>query len=117
MTGNTWHLPVKMAGRKRTSASYSSSVECSQFEKKDRRQITVRTFEKWQGQYNTPHESLTRPGGSSLDAVRPQRVKTFANLSVSGQFVKVLTAKVFIEYVGVIINGPVIVVSCNSQKF
>ena len=59
MTGYTWHVPVKMAGRKRASASYSSTVECSQVEKKDRRQITVRTFEKWQGQYNTPHESLT----------------------------------------------------------
>ena len=59
MACHTWHLPVKMAGRKRASASYSSNVECSQSAKKDRRQITIRTFERWQGQYNTPHESLT----------------------------------------------------------
>ena len=45
----------------------------------------------------------------------PSRVKTFANFAVSGQFVKVLTAKIFIEYVGVIINGRVIVVSRNSR--
>ena len=37
MTGRTWHLPVKMAGRKRANVS----VECSQFKKNDRRQITI----------------------------------------------------------------------------
>ena len=44
-------------------------------------------------------------------------VKTFANFAVSGQFAKVLTAKIFIEYGGVIINGRVIVVSHNSREF
>ena len=48
-----------MAGRKRASTSSGSSYESSQSEKKDRRQVTVRTFEKWQGQYNPAHESLT----------------------------------------------------------
>ena len=42
------------------------------------------------------------------------RVKTFANFAVFGQFVKVLTTKIFIEYGGIIINGRVIVVSHNS---
>ena len=42
------------------------------------------------------------------------QVKTFA---VSGRSTKVLTAKIFIEYGGVIINGRVIVVSHNSRKF
>ena len=59
MTGYTWHLPVKMAGQKHTNTSSSSSCDSSQSEKKDRRQITIRTFKKWQGQYNTPHKSLT----------------------------------------------------------
>ena len=45
------------------------------------------------------------------------RVKTFVNFVVLGQFAKVLTAKIFIEYGGVIINGRVIVVSHNLQKF
>ena len=58
MTEYTWHLPVRMAGQKRTSTS-SGSFDSSQSEKKDRRQITVRTFKRWQGQYNAPHESLT----------------------------------------------------------
>ena len=47
MTGYMWHLPVKMAGRKRTRTSSSSSIDSSQSEKKDRRQITISTFEKW----------------------------------------------------------------------
>ena len=46
MTGYTWHLPVKMAGRKHTSTSSSSSFDSSQYEKKDRCQITIRTFGK-----------------------------------------------------------------------
>ena len=50
---------VKMAGRKRTSTSSSSSSDSRQSENKDRCQITIRTFERWQGQYNAPHESLT----------------------------------------------------------
>ena len=41
-------------------------------------------------------------------------VKTFINFAVLGKFVKVLTAKIFIEYGAVIINGRVIVVSHNS---
>ena len=45
------------------------------------------------------------------------RVKTFANFTVSGQFVKIFSAKIFIEYGSIIINGRVIVVSPNSQKF
>ena len=59
MTGYTWQLPVKMATRKRTRTSSSSSFDSSQSEKKDRHQITIRTFESWQGQYNAPHRSLT----------------------------------------------------------
>ena len=43
-------------------------------------------------------------------------VKNFGNFAVLGQFAKVLTAKIFIEYRGVIINGRAIVVSRNSQK-
>ena len=45
------------------------------------------------------------------------RMKTFANFTVSRQFAKVSTVKIFIEYRGVIINVRVIVVSHNSQKF
>ena len=45
------------------------------------------------------------------------RVKTFANFVVLRQFAKVLTAKIFIEYGGIIINGRVIVVSHNSRRF
>ena len=37
------------------------------------------------------------------------RVKTFTNFTVSGQFAKVLIAKIFIEYGGIIINGRVII--------
>ena len=49
-----------MVGRKHASSTSSSSnYESSQSEKKGRRQITVRTFEKWQGQYIPAHESLT----------------------------------------------------------
>ena len=49
--------------------------------------------------------------------------KTFVNFAVSEQYAKKpLTAKVFIakistEYCGIIINGRVIVISHNSQKF
>lgn len=49
MTGNTWHLPVKLVSRKRTSTSTSSSFDSSQFEKKDGKS-NIR---------NSPHESLT----------------------------------------------------------
>ena len=45
------------------------------------------------------------------------RVKTFANLTVSGQFAKDLTSKSFIEYSNVVINGRVIDVSHHSRKF
>ena len=41
------------------------------------------------------------------------QLKTFA---VSGQSAKVLTAKIFVECGGVIINGHVIVVSHNLRK-
>ena len=47
----------------------------------------------------------------------PSRMKTFANFVVSGQFVKVLTAKIFIEYVSVIVNGRVIVISAIHESF
>ena len=52
--------PACQNGRlKHTSTSSSSSFDTSQSEKKDKRQITISTFEWWQGQYNAPHESLT----------------------------------------------------------
>ena len=41
------------------------------------------------------------------DSGNLSREKTFVNFAVSGQFTKVLTAKLFIEYGGVIINGHV----------
>ena len=44
-------------------------------------------------------------------------MKTFENFAILGQFVKVLTAKIFIEYGAVIINGRVIVVSHNLRSF
>ena len=37
------------------------------------------------------------------------RVKTFANFAVSGQFAKVLTAKIFIQYEVVSVNERVII--------
>ena len=43
------------------------------------------------------------------------RVKTFENFAVSGQFVKVLTAKIFAEYGGVIINGRVIILENGNS--
>ena len=48
-----------MACRKRASSSSNSSHDSSQFDKKDKHQITVRTFEKRQSQYNPSHSSLT----------------------------------------------------------
>ena len=45
------------------------------------------------------------------------RVKTFANFAVSGQFAKALTAKIFIEYGGVIINGRVSLFSTTATKW
>ena len=44
------------------------------------------------------------------------QVKTFANFAVLGQFTKVLTAKIFIEYNSAFINGRVNIVSHNSRK-
>ena len=40
--------------------SSSSIFDSSQSEKKDRCQITIRTFKRWQWQYNAPHESWLR---------------------------------------------------------
>ena len=41
------------------------------------------------------------------------QVKTFTNFVVSGQFMKVLTVKISIEYSSAIISGRVIAVSHN----
>lgn len=49
-----------MAGGKRTSSSTRSSCDSSHlYRKKNRRQITVTTFEMWQSNYNASHKSLT----------------------------------------------------------
>ena len=45
------------------------------------------------------------------------RVKTFANFAVLRKFAKVLTAKIFIEYGGIVINGRVIVVPTIRESF
>ena len=60
---------------------------------------------KMAGMCNVPHSGNV------------SRVKTFVNFAVSGKFAKVLTAKIFIEYGGVVIDGRVIIISHNSRKF
>ena len=45
------------------------------------------------------------------------RVKTFTNFTVLGQFANVLTAKFFIEYGGVIINGVSLSFPTNRKSF
>ena len=43
------------------------------------------------------------------------RVETFANFVIAGQFGKVLTAEISIEYDGVVINGRVIIVGNGDR--
>ena len=42
-------------------------------------------------------------------------MKTFVNFAVSGQFAKVLTVKIIIEYMGVIINGRVVILDNGNS--
>ena len=60
MTSYTWHLPVKIAGRKRKStSSIVLALILASLRRKTGAMITVRTFEIWQEQYNAPHKNLT----------------------------------------------------------
>ena len=47
----------KMEGKRSTSASNSSSSSCKIL-KKQKRQISIATFNKWQSLYNREHDSL-----------------------------------------------------------
>ena len=68
------------------------------------------------GDENNQHDQLLHGVACRLElpySGNLSRMKTFANFAVSGQFAKVFTAKTFIKYGGVIIDGRVIVVSRN----
>ena len=67
-------VPDKMAGRKRGSSS-TDCASTSGAEKKVKRQLSVKTFERWQGQYNTEHKSL-----SWLRCERDPRDKTLVSV-------------------------------------
>ena len=66
MTEHALQLSVTMAGRKQHDTQSSekdlSTVSTSSFAsgmKKDKRQITVSTFEKWQQKYDKEHQTLS----------------------------------------------------------